>query len=122
MIPSAIMRRLGSWLVGLFLISQIFGVVSLLSEHTAHVATTELLPSQVSASTGNIPQGRHHHGDADGFIQHHELQDLNGTLTCLSGQCEIAFTYVANTDYVPAALAEGDPILLERPPKPMVSG
>jgi hypothetical protein len=121
MIPTAAMRCLSTWLVGLFLIAQIFGVVSLLSEHTAHVAATELLPSQVSASTGNIPQGRHHHGDADGFIQHHELQDLTGTLTCLSIRCEIVFIYVANTDYVPAALAEGEPILLERPPKAMLS-
>jgi hypothetical protein len=121
MIPTAAMRRLSTWLVGLFLIAQVFGVVSVLSEHTAHIAATELLPSQVSASTGNIPQGRHHRGDADGFIQHHELQDLNGTLTCLSSRCEIDFVYVANTDYVPAAFAEGDPILLERPPKAMLS-
>ena len=121
MIPSAIVRRLGSWLAGLFFIAQIFGVVSLLSEHTAHVAATELLPSQVSASTGNIAQGRHYHGDSDGFIQHHELQDLTGTLTCLSSRCEIASVYVANTDYVPAALAEGEPILIERPPKAMLS-
>ena len=104
-----------------FLIAQIFGVVWVLSEHTAHVAATELLPSQVSASTGNIPQGRHYHGDSDGFIQHHELQDLTGTLTCLSSRREIASVYVANTDYVPAALAEGEPILIERPPKAMLS-
>jgi len=121
MIPSAIMRRLGSWLVGLFLIAQIFGVVSLLSEHTAHVAGTELLAFQGSVSTGNIPENRHHRGDADGFIQHHELQDLTGTLTCLTSRCEIAFVYIANTDYVPAAIAESDPILLERPPKTMLS-
>jgi hypothetical protein len=121
MILTAAMRRLSPWLVGLFLIAQIFGVVSLLCEHTAHVATTELQPTQVSTSTGNIPQGRHYRGDADGFIQHHELQDLNGTLTCLSSRGEITFVYVANTDYVPAALAEGDPILLERPPKPALS-
>jgi hypothetical protein len=121
MFSAAAIRRLSPWLVGLFLIAQIFGVVSVLCEHTAHVAAAELLPSQVSASTGNIPQGRHHHGDADGFIQHHELEDLNGVLTCLSSRCEIAFVYVANSDYVPAAIAEGDPILLERPPKPILS-
>jgi hypothetical protein len=121
MLPTSMKRRLGTWLVGLFLIAQIFGVVSVLSEHTAHVATTELQLAQVSASTGNITRGRHHHGDADGFIQHHELQDLIGTLTCLSSRCEMAFVCIANTDYVPAARAERDPILLERPPKPMLS-
>jgi len=121
MVPTAAMRRLSPWLVGLFLIAQMFGVASVLCEHTEHVAATELLPSQVSASTGNIPQERHYNGDSDGFIQHHELQDLTGTLTCLSSRCEMAFVYVANTDYVPAALAEGEPILLERPPKAMLS-
>ena len=65
MIPTAAMRRLSTWLVGLFLIAQVFGVVPVLSEHTAHIAATELLPSQVSASTGNIPQGCHHRGDHD---------------------------------------------------------
>jgi hypothetical protein len=121
MIRTAAMRRLSTWLVGLFLIAQMFSVVSLLCEHIAHVATTELQPAQVSASTGNIPQGRHYRGDADGFIQQHELQDLNGTLTCLSSGGEITFVYVANTDYAPAALAEGDPIPLERPPKRTLS-
>ena len=89
-----------SWLAGLFFIAQIFGVVSLLSEHTAHVAATELLPSRVSASSGNIPQGHHHHGDADGFIQHHELRGLTGILTCPSSRCEIALVCIADIDYV----------------------
>ena len=121
MIPTAATRRLSRWVVGLFVIAQMFSVVSLLSEHAAHVAAVELLPSQASTGTGKVPEGRHHRGDADGFIQHHELQDLIGTLTCLSSRCEIAFVYVANANYVAAALAQGDPILLERPPRPMLS-
>jgi hypothetical protein len=104
-----------------FLIAQIVGVVSLLSEHTAHVAGTESLASQGSVSTGNIPKSRRHCGDADGFIQDHELQDLNGTLTYLSRLCEIAFVPASNIAYVPAVLVGGDPIVLERPPKPMRS-
>ena len=121
MIRAPTMRSLGTWFVGLFLIAQIVGVVSLLSEHTAHVAGTELLASQGSVSTGNIPNGRHHCGDADGFIQDHELQDLNGTLTYLSRLCEIAFVPASNIAYVPAVLVDGDPIVLDRPPKPMRS-
>jgi len=121
MIPTAAMRRLRTCTGGRFLIPQIFGVIPVLSEHTAHVAATELLPSQVSASAGKIPEGRHHRGDADGFIQHHELQDLTGTLPCLSGRCEIAFVDLVSIDYVPVALAAGGPIALERPPKPMLS-
>jgi len=120
MISMTAMRPLGPWLVGLFLIGQLFGVVPLLSDHTTHAAESQLELSKHNASTGSIPQGHHHHGDADGFIQHHELQDLNGALTCLVS-CEIPFVHVAITAYAPNALAEADPILLERPPKPLLS-
>ena len=121
MISMTSIRRLGPWLVGWFLVAQIFGVVLLVSEHTAHVAATEMQASPDNPSKGTMPQGRHHHGDADGFIQHHELQDLNGTLISLSSRCEIAIVRVAITAYLPDAVAEGDPILLERPPKPILS-
>jgi hypothetical protein len=120
MTSMAAQRWLGSWLVGLFLIAQIVGVVPLISGHTAHVAETELVISKDSASTASIPQGHHHHGDADGLIQHHELQDLNGAFTYLV-TCEIAFVHVAITTNAPNALAEADPTLLERPPKHFLS-
>jgi len=120
MIAMAAMRRLCPWLVGLFLIAQIFGVVPLMSEHTAHAAESQLVHFKGNASGGSIPQGHHHHGDADGFIQHHELQDLNCAFTCVVC-CEIAFVHVAITARAPSALAEADRILLERPPKPLLS-
>jgi hypothetical protein len=120
MTSKAARRWLGPWLVGLFLIAQIVGVVPLISGHTAHVAETELIVSEDSASTGSVPQGHHHHGDADGFIQHHELQDLNGAFTDIVS-CEIAFVHVAITAYAPNAFAEAYPTLLERPPKHLLS-
>jgi hypothetical protein len=120
MIPMAAKRRLSPWLVGLFFVAQIVAVVPLVSSHTAHVAETELVCCK-DGSTGSVPQGHHHHGDADGFIQHHELQDLNGSLTCLVNSCENAFVHVGSTAYAPSALAEADPILLERPPKALLS-
>ena len=121
MIAMAAMRRLGPWLVGLFFIAQIFGVVPLMSGHTAHVAETQFALSKGDAGTGNVPQRHHHHGDADGFIQHHELQDLNGTITSLAGRGEIACVQVALVTYAPSALTQTDPVLLERPPKPLLS-
>jgi hypothetical protein len=121
MIPMAAMRRLGPWLVGLFLIAQIFGVFPLISGHTAHVAEAHLVLSKDNGNIGSIPQGHHHHGDADGFIQHHELQDLTGAITCLANRCERAFVHVALTIHAPNAVAGIDPILLERPPKPLPS-
>jgi hypothetical protein len=121
MIPMAAMRRLGPSLLGLFLVAQAFGVVPLMTGHTAHLAETHSVFSKDNASNGNIPQGHHHRGDADGFIQHHELQDLNGALTCLVSCCGVAFVHRAITAYTPNALAEADTILLERPPKPLLS-
>jgi len=120
MIPTATARRLSPWVLGLFLIAQIFGVVPLIREHTAHLAQTGLTLSEDCAGSGHVPQ-THHRGDADGFIHHHQLQDLSGAFTCTVSQCEIGFVRVAVCPYAPDALAEGDPILLERPPKPILS-
>jgi hypothetical protein len=118
---AATRRRLGPWLVGLFLIGQIFGVVPLMSGHTAHVAETQLALSNDNARTGSIHQGHHHRGDADGFIQHHELQDLGGALTCLVRCYEIAIVHVAFIVYPWDGFTQADPVRLERPPKPLLS-
>ena len=114
------MRRLGSWLIGLFIIAQISGVVQLLGEHTAHVAESEMILSNATI-TGTTSHGHHHYGDEDGAIQHHELQDLNGAPASLIASCELAFTHFTITAYVSDALTEGSPVLLERPPKPFLS-
>jgi hypothetical protein len=122
MIRQVALHRLVPWLIGLFFIAQICGVVQLLSEHTAHVTESQLILSE-AAVTGNTSHGHHHHhdGDADGAIQHHELQDLNGAPACLIASCELAFTHDTITAYVSDAFTESKPVLLERPPKPFLS-
>ena len=122
MIRQAALRRSAPWLMGLFLIAQICGVAPLLGEHTAHVTESQLTLSEV-AVTGDASHDHHHHhdGDADGAIQHHELQDLNGAPVYLIAGCELAFTHDTMTGYVSDALTEGNPVLLERPPKPFLS-
>lgn len=120
MIRSAALRRLGPSLIGLFIIAQICGVVQLLGEHTAHVAASELILSNATA-TGNAPHSRHHYGDADGAIQHHQLQDLTGAPESLIAGSEPAFTHVRITAYLADPLIEGNPVLLERPPKTFLS-
>jgi hypothetical protein len=121
MIAIAGMHRCGRWFVGLFLVAQIFGVVPLMGGHAAHVAETELAISYHYVDTGNATHFHHHRGDADGFIQHHELQDLSGALTGLGAGSDIAFVGAAMATYAPGALVEADPVLLERPPKPILS-
>ena len=66
MFRQAALRHLGPWLIGLFIIAQICGVVQLLGEHTAHVTESQLIDATV---TGNTSHGHHHYdGDADGAI------------------------------------------------------
>ena len=121
MIPKAAIPRLGSWLVGPFLIAQVCAVVPLLSDHTSHLAETQLVLSKHNGAAGSARHGRHYQGDVDRAIQHHELQVLDGVLMCLFGGCEPSFAHVTVTAYVPGSLTEGRPALLERPPKSSLS-
>jgi hypothetical protein len=120
MFPTAAARRLSPWVVGIFLLAQIFGVLPLVSEHTAHIAQADFNVAQDCVCTGQAPH-RHYQGDSDGFVQHHELQDLSGVLTCAVDQYQSGIVHVAVSLYAPLALAEGHPIFLERPPKSLLS-
>jgi hypothetical protein len=108
------------WLIGLFFVAQICAVVQLLGEHTAHVTESQLILAKATVG-GSTSHGHHHDGDADGAIQQHELQDLNGAPTRLMTGCELTLAHVAITTYVPDPLTESNPVLLERPPKPFLS-
>jgi len=119
MFPTAA-RRLSPWVVGIFLLAQIFGVFPLVSEHTAHIAQADFTVASNCVCTGQAPHG-HYQGDSDGFVQHHELQDLSGVLTCAVDQYQSGIVHVAVSLYAPHALAEGHPIFLERPPKSLLS-
>jgi hypothetical protein len=122
MISTVANRRLGWWLVGLFLCAQVLGVMPLVSEHTAHVAATQLVLAGDHAGAGNgAHQGRHHRGDVDGDVQHHQMQDLSGAFPCTIAHCQIVPQRVRASSLEPAGLAEADPILLERPPKTSLS-
>jgi hypothetical protein len=120
MIRQAAWRRLGICLAGLFFIAQVCGVVQLLGEHTAHVTESQQILA-IATVAGNASHGHHHNGDADGAIQHHELQDLNGAPACLIAGSELPLAHAAITAYVSEALTESRPVLLERPPKPLLS-
>jgi hypothetical protein len=120
MIRQVALHRLVPWLIGLFLVAQICSVVQLLSAHTAHVAESQLILPKAAATT-NTSHGHHHSGDADGAIQHHELQDLNGAPACLMAGCELLSSHDTITAYVSDAFIESNPVLLERPPRPFLS-
>ena len=130
MIRHTAWRRLSTWLIGLFFLAQIGGVVQILGEHTAHVTESQLTESLLTASQlavaqasviANVSHSHHHEGDADGAIQHHALQDLNGAPLRLMQACELPITAAMVTPAVPDVLAGRNPVLPERPPKPFLS-
>src|ERR1700726_1656872 len=125
MIRHTAWRRLSTWLIGLFFLAQIGGVVQLLGEHTAHVSESQLTESQLAVAQasviGNVSHHHHHEGDADGAIQPHALQDLNGAPLRLTQACELTVTSAMVTPHVPDVLAGRYPVLPERPPKSFLS-
>lgn len=121
MISTGAMRRLGPWLAGLFLAAQIFGVIPLISGYSAHAAGGALLHSVCDDGIDSHCPGHHYPGDSDDAAHHHALQDVNGVLVWAFDRNEVALVHIAVTPPAPRALAEADPILLERPPKPFLS-
>ena len=112
-------RRLSTWLIGLFFLAQVGGVVQLLGEHTAHVSESQLAVAKASL-TGHASH-HHHEGDADGAIQHHELQDLNGAPLRVVETCELTVASATLVPHAPAVPAGRRPALPERPPKSFLS-
>lgn len=112
------MRRLGPWLVGLYVLAMVAGVMPLMRACNAHAVA----PLAVSESSAPLPpQGHHHAGDADDLAHHHALQDLTGVLDWRPVGAGLADAHAAMIAFPARALAEADPVLLERPPRTFLS-
>jgi hypothetical protein len=112
------MRRFGPWLLGLFLIAQLAGVVPVMFHHAVHVFESQ--PAVASAHDHGAPgrHGDHRHGIADVkdeccSLHHH----LAGVLPFTVRAVSISFAAVLMVAPPARALASADPVLLERPPK-----
>ena len=112
------MRRLGPWLVGLYVLATVAGVMPLMDACNAHAAAS-LAVSE--SSTPLPPQGHHHAGDADDLAHHHALQDLTGVLDWRPVGAGLADVRAAMIAFPARALAEADSVLLERPPRTFLS-
>jgi len=115
------MRRfspLGPWLLGLFLLAQLAGVVPVMFDHAVHVFESQ--PALADAHDHSAPgrHGDHRHGVGDVTDEccslHHHLVGIVHFPTPTA-----AFLLTAVLLVVPPlrTLASADPILLERPPK-----
>lgn len=119
MISTAIVRRLGPLLVGLYVVAQICGVIPLMSCDSAHAAPGTHMLSECK-QTGALPQDHHHAGDSDDAAHHHVLLDLSGVLI-QSFIVVNSIVHIAIEVSAPRAFAEADVVLLERPPKASLS-
>jgi hypothetical protein len=112
------MRRFGPWLLGLFLIAQLAGVVPVMFDHAVHVFESQPALSSVHDHDAPGRHGDHRHGIADVkdeccSLHHH----LAGVLPFALRAVAISFVAVLMVAPPARALASADPILLERPPK-----
>jgi hypothetical protein len=115
------MRRVAPWLIGLFLIAQIAGVVPLIAAHTLHVFESKQVVSGDDGITATGPSGTHHHGLADLNDQCCTFHHLASVLSYVVKINPARLAKVAIVSLAPIALVVADPLLLERPPKPTLS-
>ena len=117
-LTSLTMRRFGPWLLGLFLIAQLAGVVPVMFDHAVHVFESQ--PALADAPDHSAPgrHGDHRHGVGDVkdeccSLHHHLVGIIHLSIPTA------AFPLAAVPLVVPPlrTLASADPILLERPPK-----
>jgi hypothetical protein len=125
-------RWFGRWLLGLFLIAQLAGVVPLVTVHLEHAIASEQDAAADSDDSGTSAQasshahhhhvhhgsGPHDHGASDPNDQcctlHHHLA---GVLPGLAPADVAAVVVTAIVSMRPAPLVPAEPGLLERPPK-----
>jgi hypothetical protein len=115
---TAIHRRLGPWLIGLYVLAIVGGFVPLVTSYSAHSGT----PWTIARATSSAcPLQRHHFGDADDAAHHHVLQDPIGTVAWLPNSKDLSVVHLAIAAAASRPFTEADALRLERPPKPNLS-
>jgi hypothetical protein len=127
-----IRRRLVLWLLGLFLVAQVAGVVPLISVHLQHVIASEQDIAEDSASIDVSDHVRHHHlhhgsghhdhcatdpNDQCCTLHHH----LAGVLPHAAGGTANGFPIALIIPLPSRASVPADPSPIERPPKLLLS-
>jgi hypothetical protein len=123
-----IRRRLVLWLLGLFLVAQVAGVVPLISVHLQHVIASEQDIAEDAASVDVSDHAHHHHSHHD--IGHHDHgatepndqcctlhHHLAGVLPHPAGGTANGFPIALIVPLPSQASAPADPSTIERPPK-----
>jgi hypothetical protein len=128
MISLCTRRRFGCWLLGLFLIAQLTGVVPLLTIHLEHEIASAQDAAADFGSAGAVSHAHHHHVHHGSGPHDHGASDpndqcctlhhhLTGVLPHAVSAGAVALVVAAIVSLPPAPVAAADPGQLERPPK-----
>jgi hypothetical protein len=115
-------RRFAPWLVGLFVLAQIAGVVPLMAAHALHVFESKQVVVDDDGVVAVSPRGaKHHHSIADLNDQCCAFHHLAGVLAYALPVVPVNFIRVADVSFPFTVLIPADPIPPERPPKSLSS-
>jgi hypothetical protein len=115
-------RRFAPWLVGLFVLAQIAGVVPLMAAHTHHVFESKQVVTDDDGVVSVSPRGvKHHHSAADLNDQCCAFHHLAGVLAYALPVVPVSFIRVLIVSLPPRMLIAADPNPPERPPKSLSS-
>jgi len=115
-------QRLRAFLLAIFVVAQIAGVVPLLYDHTLNVYETTPVAAHKHphvAPTAAHPDADHHHGALDLHDQCCTLHMLAAPLPQASGVARVDFASVPIFAVELTALSGSNPAVLDRPPKPL---
>ena len=101
--------------------AQFAGVMPLIAAHTLHVFESKQVVSGDDGITAVGPHGTHHHGLADLNDQCCAFHHLTGVLPYALNTDPVGFVEIAIVAAPARAFDATDPILIERPPKPLLS-
>jgi len=117
--PLAKMRRCGSWLLGLFLITQLAIVMPSIGAHATHSFDTTPAASHRHAVATALEASGASQGLTDGddscTLHHH----LGGVLTPSPCVASIDFVGTLLGAPPPRALPRADRVMIDKPPKPV---
>jgi hypothetical protein len=115
-------RCLRAYLLALFVIAQVAGVVPLMYDHTLNVFETTPVAGHSHIHIGNgivASDSDHHHGVLDLHDQCCALHTLAGPLPQIADAVPAEFAGIRMTPVATIALSDGAPFLIDRPPRPL---
>src|ERR1700720_4042922 len=115
-------RCLRAFLLALFVVAQVAGVIPLIYDHTLNVYETAPVAAHghahVKPTVAN-PDADHHHGALDLHDQCCALHTLAGPLPPVIDAAPVAFASVRIAPDESITLAGANPGVLDRPPRPV---